>query len=42
MENSLMEIVYIVGGLVCGWLVVLWLDKNVFNKNRYYNKRRKK
>ena len=21
--------------LVVGWIVVLWLDKNVFNKGRY-------
>ena len=27
--------------LVGGWLGVLWLDKNVFNKNRY-NKKDKK
>ena len=25
-----------------GWAIVLWLDKNVFNKNRHWNKKDKK
>jgi hypothetical protein len=25
--------------LVVGWIAVLWLDKNVFNKNRYPKKK---
>tara|TARA_Y100000593_G_scaffold58994_1_gene109414 strand:- start:1911 stop:2051 length:141 start_codon:yes stop_codon:yes gene_type:complete len=25
-------------GLGVGWFIVLWLDKNVFNKNRYKKK----
>ena len=28
--------------LVGGWLVVYWLDRNVFNKNRYPRKKRNK
>ena len=28
--------------LVGGWLVVYWLDRNVFNKNRYPIKKRNK
>jgi len=28
-------------GLGIGWFIILWLDKNVFNRGRY-NKRRKK
>ena len=28
--------------VVLGVIIVNWLDRNVFNKNRYYNKRRKK
>ena len=28
-------------GLGVGWVIVMWLDKNVFNKNRY-NKKDKK
>ena len=28
--------------LFCGWLGVMWLDKNVFNKNRYPRKKDKK
>jgi hypothetical protein len=42
MENELLNIILTVLGMVCGWLIILWLDRNVFNKNRYYNKRRKK
>ena len=29
-------------GLGIGWVIVLWLDKNVFNKNRYPRKKDKK
>ena len=29
-------------GIGVAWFVILWLDRNVFNKNRYYNKRKKK
>ena len=31
-------------GLFVGWMIILWLDKNVFNKGRYdrYNKKDKK
>ena len=25
--------------LLVGWLVVLWLDRNVFNRNRYKDKK---
>ena len=28
-------------GLGVGWGIVLWLDRNVFNKNRYNNKDKK-
>ena len=28
--------------IVGGWLVVYWLDRNVFNKNRYPRKKRNK
>ena len=28
--------------LIGGWLGVMWLDKNVFNKNRYPKKKDKK
>ena len=28
--------------LVGGWLVVYWLDRNLFNKNRYPRKKRNK
>ena len=27
-------------GLGVGWAIVLWLDKNVFNKNRYKNRKK--
>ena len=26
--------------LVVGWLGVLWLDRNVFNKDRYKNRKK--
>ena len=26
-------------GLFVGWLGIMWLDKNVFNKGRYKNKK---
>ncbi len=42
MENELVNLILTIVGLIIGWLVILWLDRNVFNKNRYYNKRRKK
>ena len=29
-------------GLGVGWTIVLWLDKNVFNKGRYPKKKDKK
>ena len=29
-------------GLGVGWAIVLWLDRNVFNKNRYPKKKDKK
>ena len=28
-------------GLAVGWVIIIWLDKNVFNKGRY-NKKDKK
>ena len=27
-------------GLGVGWAIVLWLDRNIFNKNRYKNKKK--
>jgi hypothetical protein len=27
-------------GLGVGWATVLWLDRNIFNKNRYKNKKK--
>ena len=29
-------------GLGIGWAIVLWLDKNIFNKGRYPKKKDKK
>ena len=29
-------------GLGFGWAIILWLDKNVFNKDRYPRKKDKK
>ena len=29
------EIILTIGVLIFGWRVVMWLDRNVFNKNRY-------
>ena len=40
--TSLTDICLLILGIGVGWGVIVWLDKNVFNKNRYYNKRRKK
>ena len=27
-------------GLGGGWAIILWLDRNVFNKNRYKNRKK--
>ena len=27
-------------GLGVGWAIILWLDRNVFNKNRYKNRKK--
>ena len=29
-------------GLGVGWMIIMWLDKNVFNKGRYPTKKDKK
>ena len=40
--TSLTDICLTILGIGVGWGIIIWLDRNVFNKNRYYNKRRKK
>ena len=27
-------------GLFVGWLIIMWLDRNVFNKDRYKNRKK--
>ena len=29
-------------GIAVGWFIIVWLDRNVFNKNRYPRKKNKK
>ena len=36
------NIIWTLIGVAVGWFMIIWLDRNVFNKNRHYNKRRKK
>ena len=33
-----MDIIWTILCIVLGWRIVIWLDKNVFNKNRYNNR----
>ena len=40
--TSAADICLTILGIGIGWGIVVWLDRNVFNKNRYYNKRKKK
>ena len=40
--NELTNIGLTILCLVLGWMGVIWLDKNVFNKNRYPKKKDKK
>ena len=39
--NELANIGLTIFGLFVGWMIIIWLDKNVFNKGRY-NKKDKK
>ena len=36
--NEMVNIGLTLLGLLAGWLIIMWLDRNVFNKNRYYKK----
>ena len=29
-------------GIAVGWFIIVWLDRNVFNKNRYYHRKKDK
>ena len=40
--NEMVNIGLTILCLVLGWMGVIWLDKNVFNKNRYPKKKDKK
>ncbi len=40
--KELLNVGLIILGFILFCIIVNWLDRNVFNKNRYYNKRRKK
>ena len=40
--NEMVNIGLTILCLVLGWMGVIWLDKNVFNKNRYPKKKVKK
>ena len=33
-----MDIIWTLLGIGIGWAMVIWLDRNVFNKNRYNNR----
>ena len=33
-----MDNLYTLIGIGLGWAIVIWLDRNVFNKNRYNNR----
>ena len=33
-----MDIIWTLLGIGIGWAMVIWLDRNVFNKNRYNRK----
>ena len=35
---DLMNIIYTIIGFYLFWLLINWLDRNVFNKNRYHRK----
>ena len=35
-----MDIIWTLLGIGIGWAMVIWLDRNVFNKNRYRNRRK--
>ena len=40
--NEMANVGLTILAIVLGWIVVLWLDRNVFNKTRYRNKKKKK
>ena len=39
---SMSDIVLTILGLALAWMIILWLDRNVFNKDRYPRKKDKK
>ena len=38
--NELANIGLTLLGLGVGWMIILWLDRNVFNKDRYKNRKK--
>ena len=38
--NEMSNIGLTILGLVVGWMVIMWLDRNIFNRNRYKNRKK--
>jgi len=38
--TSVSQIGLTILGIAVGWLIIVWLDRNVFNKGRYYHRKK--